>query len=84
MKKEDEIKKFLAIQGIICNREIHFPKIDITKLTLSDVGREVIYSNGKDIEHGYLKSWNDTYVFVRFYMYSDNAKACYPQHLSFC
>lgn len=40
-------------------------KVDITKLTESDIGRWVVYkpSFGKE-ERGRIKSWNDTYVFV--------------------
>ncbi len=41
--------------------------IEIDKLTESDKGRPVRYSRFRHREYGRITSWNETYVFVRYY-----------------
>lgn len=41
--------------------------IDISKLTASDVGREVVYSTHNKTELGKITSWNRSFIFVRYY-----------------
>ena len=41
--------------------------IKIDKLTDKDIGRHVVYKDGVgEREFGYIKSWNDKYIFVVF------------------
>ena len=63
--------------------------IDITQLTEDDIGRPVTYKlTTKEEETGFLKSWNDTYLFVVF-KYDGSAgnfmkytaQACCPDNL---
>ena len=58
----------------------------INKLTDEDIGRAVVFDPNDDRmfskEFGYIKSWNDCYVFVRFNE-GVTAAACYPNQLQF-
>lgn len=80
--------------------EIFHPSINLANLKPSDVGREVIYVSHFErgamfpkFEQGIIKSWNDTFIFVRFGvdnfdkdtqdLYQQQAKACSPRELHF-
>lgn len=58
--------------------------INIKQLTPPDKNRKVIYTpkGGGKVEEGWISSWNDTYVFVRFPT-SSNGQACDPDDLQF-
>lgn len=56
--------------------------IDINKLSPTDVGRNVTYHREFcKVEYGYLTSWNQRYVFVRFK--GPTGEACEPGDVSF-
>ena len=56
--------------------------IEISKLSKSDIGRNVTYHRQNCTkEFGQLSSWNDTYVFVKFK--GPNGEACLPTDVSF-
>lgn len=56
--------------------------IEISKLTESDVGRNVTYHREVcNVEHGKLSSWNYRFVFVRFK--GPTGEACEPADVSF-
>lgn len=56
--------------------------LDISKLTRFDVGREVTYRSGPDVDHGHISSWDDKLVFVHFHRGS-TAASCKPESLEF-
>lgn len=56
--------------------------IDISQLTESDIGRNVIYHREFcTSEVGKLSSWNSKYVFVRFK--GPTGESCQPEDVSF-
>lgn len=63
-------------------------QIERKKLTGDDIGRAVIYipnhANGdmshSDVETGFIKSWNENWVFVRYHL-GDTAAATNPENL---
>jgi hypothetical protein len=58
--------------------------LKITELKPSDKNRKIIYTQkgtGKT-EEGWVSSWNDHYIFVRFQT-SSNGQACDPNDLQF-
>lgn len=58
--------------------------IDIPTLTEKDVGREVVYHSTGITEYGYLKSWNDSYLFVVYGQASmGRGSATRPQDCTF-
>ena len=42
--------------------------INIAALTNADIGREVRYKTFGALEYGRITSWNDKFVFVRYYL----------------
>lgn len=56
--------------------------IDISKLTESDIGRNVTYHREWcDKEFGKLSSWNHKFIFVKFK--GPTGEACEPEDVSF-
>jgi hypothetical protein len=45
--------------------------INLQALTQDDIGREVIYRRAHGYEYGRITSWNDAFVFVRYYLSVD-------------
>lgn len=57
--------------------------IDITKLVPSDKYRPVVYVPGAgDAENGWISSWNDKFIFVRYNL-GDTSAATKPEDLEF-
>lgn len=42
--------------------------IDINSLTEKDIGKVVNYFGGVDEEWGIIKSWNDKFIFVQYFL----------------
>lgn len=58
--------------------------IRIKDLTENDVNRIVVYRNGVgNEEEGFIRSWNERFVFVVYGINEENSKATYPHDLSF-
>jgi len=56
--------------------------IDISKLTESDIGRNVIYRREYcETEVGKLSSWNEHFIFVRFR--GPTGESCFPEDVEF-
>jgi hypothetical protein len=56
--------------------------IKIKDLKPSDVGRQVTYHREHcKVEYGFLSSWNDKVIFVRFK--GPNGEGCEPEDVSF-
>ena len=56
--------------------------IRVDRLTEKDVGRIVVYCDGRGThKEGRLTSWNNLYVFVRFS--GPTGEACLPTSVSF-
>ncbi len=58
--------------------------VNLASLKQLDKGRAVVYTphHGSDHEFGIIKSWNHSFVFVRFHS-GDTAAACSAEQLQF-
>lgn len=54
--------------------------IDLSKMIINDIGKPVLDTVSD--EEGFITSWNDKYIFVKF-GYSTQPAACKPEDLKY-
>lgn len=57
--------------------------INILELREFDIGKTVIYTNGPTKEYGWISSYNENFIFVRFPNKGPTGCACHPKDLEF-